>query len=353
MNEDNSPVGAEDEQALFAVQREADLQAEAQTWDTTLVKAARAGDIPVIDVSNPESSPQRRADIIDQLGRACREVGFYSLIGHGIAREIFDDVFASAQRFHAQPLVAKMALAMDQPAKRGEPDRPQGAGYLPLHHRKLPRRARGNLNEAFIVKRDLDLSFEDNLWPSEVALPGFQASVRNYIHAVESLALSLLPLYAAALHMPADFFAPGFANPLLRLRLTHYPSVKESSTFGIAPHVDTTFFTLLAQDQPGLAVFSEQRQCWIAVPKVEGALVVNTGELLKQWSNDEFISVKHFANNMASGDGKHESRYSVPFFFNATSNYPMICIPSCCGPDRPAKYPTISYNQSQGVVQGE
>jgi hypothetical protein len=31
----------------------------------------------------------------------------------------------------------------------------------------------------------------------------------------------------------------------------------------------------------------------------------------------------------------------------------MTCIPSCCGPDNPAKYPPISYGESQAVVQGE
>jgi len=85
------------------------------------------------------------------------------------------------------------------------------------------------------------------------------------------------------------------------------------------------------------------------VETLDGGLVVNSGELLKQWTNDEFLSVKHFANNT---DGVNP-RYSVPFFFNANSDYPMACVPTCTGPDRPKKYPTVSYAQSQGVVQGE
>ena len=84
------------------------------------------------------------------------------------------------------------------------------------------------------------------------------------------------------------------------------------------------------------------------MPVVPGALVVNTGELLRQWSNDRFLSTRHFANNASDAD-----RYSVPFFFNATADFPMACLPSCHGPDNPPKYPTISYLQSQGVTQGE
>lgn len=342
----------------FAQQREAHLQADAQTWDTTRIEPARSGDIPVIDIAGIDTQPAKFARVVQQLGEACREVGFYSLVGHGIEASVFHDVFANAARFHAQPLPRKMALAMDRPGL------PPGSGYLPVQHRKLPTRAQGNDNEAFIVKRDTALSFAANPWPDEAELPGFRASVLSYARRIEAVARRLLPLYALALDMPADFFAPGFEDPLLRLRLTHYPpqeirptSEQQDRRFGIAPHVDTTFFTLLAQSAPGLAVFSERRRCWVAVPKVEEALVVNTGELLKQWSNDEFISVKHFASN-APGAGEHAdgvglSRYSVPLFFNATSDYSMECIPSCCGPGRPARYPAISYNQSQGVVQGE
>ena len=105
----------------------------------------------------------------------------------------------------------------------------------------------------------------------------------------------------------------------------------------------STFFTLLLPDGPGLTIFSHQRQAWIEVPLIEGALIVNSGELLKQWSNDRFLSTRHFANNTAAHD-----RYSVPFFFNANADYPMACLPTCHGPDNPPKYPTISYNQSQG-----
>jgi isopenicillin N synthase-like dioxygenase len=118
--------------------------------------------------------------------------------------------------------------------------------------------------------------------------------------------------------------------------------------FGIAPHVDTTFFTLLLQDAAGLTIFSHTRGCWIQAPVVPGAFVVNSGELMKQWTNDRYLSVRHFANNDAS-----ESRYSIPFFYNAAADFPMECLPTCHDADNPPKYPTISYNQSQAVAQGE
>ena len=95
--------------------------------------------------------------------------------------------------------------------------------------------------------------------------------------------------------------------------------------------------------------FSERRQRWIRAPLIEDAFVVNTGELLKIWTNHRFASVKHFANNNTGT----ASRYSIPFFLNANSDYRMTCIPSCCDADNPPRYPPISYNESQAVAQGE
>jgi isopenicillin N synthase-like dioxygenase len=133
--------------------------------------------------------------------------------------------------------------------------------------------------------------------------------------------------------------------------MTHYPPQPDvpADEFGIAPHVDTTFCTILAQDRPGLTIYSERRRQWIRAPLLDDAFIVNAGELLRTWSNDRFISVKHFANNNTG----NESRYSIPFFLNANSDYRMTCIPSCCGPGNPAKYPPVSYVESQAVVQGE
>lgn len=367
----HSATGIQIDGGDFGAVKEAELRAESETWDTRSIHLAREGDIPIIDLSDylNNGDTDALAAVAQELRTACTEVGFYSLIGHGVTPAQIKEVIAQTRRFHDQPIKDKVRIAMDQSGAI------PGIGYLPVGHRKLPRRSQGNLNEAFIIKKDHRIDLADNLWPRETDLPGFRTAIESYALAMEQLACALLPVYAVALGVEPNYFATGFAQPFYRLRLTHYPaeSLHAHQTgapgFGIAPHVDTTFITLLAQDSPGLCVFSEARQRWIEVPLVENALIVNTGELLKQWSNDEFLSVKHFANantnvnanasahpntdTMAHSSAAQRSRYSVPFFFNAHPDYPMHCLPSCCGVDRPAKYPAISYAQSQGVIQGE
>jgi isopenicillin N synthase-like dioxygenase len=220
--------------------------------------------------------------------------------------------------------------------------------------RKLPTRKKGNANEAFIVKRELgsrNISLDDNQWPSELDLPGFRKNLEFYADGLENLTKKLLPIYARALGVAPDYFNDGFSSPMYRLRMTKYASIKQydDDEFGIAPHVDTTFITILTQDSEGLTIYSEPSKCWLRAPVVKDAFIINTGELLKQWTNDYFISVKHFANNNAGSN----PRYSIPFFVNANADYRMECVPSCCSDHRPAKYPAVSYLESQAVVQGE
>ena len=364
--------------------KEAALQAEAAEWDTSTPIDAEPGDVPVIDIAeylatnDQDASSSVASSVAERLRDACETVGFWQLTGHGIDAELIRRTFEANAAFHALPLEVKEQVAMDAPG------RPLGGvGYLPVGHRKLPARSTGNRNEAVIIKSGRGIGANDNPWLSEDEAPGFRETVEAYQAAVVDLTLRLLPLYATALGVDADFFAEAFDPPFGRLRLTHYPAqqpeevadtagtdVEQQSRqpqsvvadaagtdverqsrqhYGIQPHVDTTFFTLLLQDSPGLTTFHTPKQQWLNVPVVENAFVVNSGELLKQWTNDRFLSVRHFAYVRSF----ESSRYSIPFFVNADRDYVMECIPTCCGDGVPAKYPPISYNQSQGVVQGE
>lgn len=329
-------------------EKEQQLKSESEQWDTSNPEDARADDIPTIDLEayfRSESDNELNV-VAEQLRIACEETGFFSIVGHGVSGQDLSNTFDQVRQFHGMPIDYKKTVLMDRS------EWPVGGmGYLPLKNHKLPARATGNVNEAFIVKCDDELSMDDNQWPDAKELPKFRGQVEHYANQVTSLGKRLLPIYARALGMPTNFFDEAFTKPLYRLRMTHYPAValEPENAFGIAPHVDTSFCTLLAQDQPGLTIFSERRKVWVNAPVVENSFIVNTGELLKQWTNDRFLSTRHFANNNTGT----QSRYSIPFFFNANPHYVMSCIPSCCSVDNPAKYPPISYAQSQGVVQGE
>jgi isopenicillin N synthase-like dioxygenase len=294
------------------------------SWDTSCPKDAQEADIPALDLTEYfTTGPPKVLDALAvTLRAACEEVGFFSIVGHQTPSSDIQDLFEMVCRLHALSEGVKRDLMMDRP------DWPVGGiGYRPVNSRKLPARPTANLNETFIVKRDHELSFDGNRWPGPSVLPEFREKVETYTLAMERLGKRLLLVFAAALGMPISFFDEAFIEPLYRLRMTHYPPIADPSPdeFGISPPIDTTFCTIPAQDSPGLTVFDERRRGQIKVPLLKDAFVVNPGEFLRQWPNDRFISVKYFANNNAGTTYP----YSVPFFFNANTNFKMTYVPSC------------------------
>jgi isopenicillin N synthase-like dioxygenase len=171
-----------------------------------------------------------------------------------------------------------------------------------------------------------------------------------YCDALEALGKSLLPIYAVALDLPQDFFTPGFLEPQYTLRLAHYPQQDPTveNEFGIAPHTDSTFMTLLAQNHiPGLQLLTQAGE-WLDAPALPGTFLVNSGELLKRWTNERFLATPHRVVNRSGRE-----RYSIPFFFDASIDYRMEPLPTCVSAERPAKHPPTTYAEYQAWVQGQ
>lgn len=311
-------------------------------------------EIPVIDISGVLAGvPGAVERAAAALRHAYQDVGFWFLAGHDVPPALVDATFAEAVRFHALPLDAKMALKANR----------NNVGYLPMRgsttrHSPLAKGAKPNLLEGFLVKRDLPADHPDvlagklyrgmNQWPE--GLPGFRETCVAYCDALEGLALRMLPVYAAALGLPPDHFAEGFREPQYTLRLAHYPQqdVVAEDEFGIAPHTDSTFMTLLAQNRvPGLALLTQSGR-WIEAPALPGTFLVNSGELLRRWTNDAFLATPHRVVNRSG-----QERYSIPFFFDAGIDYRMECLPTCTGPGNPPRYEPITYMEYQRWFQGQ
>ncbi len=305
--------------------------------------------IPLIDVSGVlagDPGAVRRAAA--QLRHAYEDVGFWFLTGHDIPQSLIDDAFAAAEQFHALPLDEKLKLKANR----------NNVGYMALggtttRASALHTTRRPNQLEAFLMKPDLPDDHPDvvagllfrgrNQWPE--GLLGFRETCLAYSAALERLALAMLPIYAVALDLPLDWFSPAFREPSFTLRLSHYPPQAPTSKdeeFGLAPHRDSTFMTLLAPNKvAGLSLCTRSGR-WIDAPVIDGAFLVNSGELLRRWTNDRFIATPHRVINRSGGE-----RYAIPFFFDATHDYQMTCLPSCTGPGNPPKYEPISYRDYQ------
>lgn len=299
--------------------------------------------IPVLDVGPwLAGEPGAIEPLAAALRTACREVGFHFIVNHGVPQAKIDRLFAENARFHALPLERKLEIKVDTNV----------VGYLPMEYGMsrsagLTGLSKPNANESFFVRNELPPDDPDllagkpfrvpNRWPRD--LPGFREAVLDYFEALESLAHRLLPVYAAALGMPHDFFDTPFSRDRSTLRLAHYPpSPVSDDQFGSAPHTDGGFMTLLAQARiPGLEVYSRTAG-WIEAPVIDGAFLVNSGDLLAWWTNDRFLSTPHRVINRSGTD-----RYSIPFFFNPDLDARIECVPSCVDAEHPARYAPTTY----------
>lgn len=304
-------------------------------------------EVPVIDIGAFRSgAPGALEATAAKLRHAQENVGFYVLTGHGVDQALIDKVFEETAKYHAQPLDVKLS-------RKANAD---NVGYMPVKGSVTKAtpvagvKPQPNLVEAFFMKRDLAADHPDvlakkrfrpmNQWPDPELSPEFRPTMCAYMDAMEGLALSLLPLYAVALDLPADWFEEGFREPQYVLRCSHYPPHEPGpGQFGIAPHTDSSFMTLLAQSGlPGLAILSQSGK-WIEPPVIDGSFVVNSGDMMKRWTNERFLSTPHRVINRTP----EADRYAIPFFFDCNIDHPMECIPTCTSPENPPKYGTTSY----------
>jgi len=299
--------------------------------------------IPVLDLGPYRAGAPGALEALGTgLREAFTEVGFYFVRNHGIPQALLDATFEAAERFHAQPLEAKLALKINE----------HNIGYMPLRGATTRVNAVGevalpNANEAVFFKRDLPADHPDvlgkvrfrgrNQWPED--LPGFREQVLAACDAFEGLALSLLPIYARALGLDAGFFAPFFREPMYTLRMSHYPQQEPTAPeneFGIAPHLDTSFMTILAQNRiPGLSLRLTSGE-WVDAPAPEGALLINGGMMLRRWTDNRFLATPHRVINRSGRE-----RYAIPFFFDASYDAVMAPITADGSPARmaPITYP--------------
>jgi len=208
---------------------------------------------------------------------------------------------------------------------------------------------RPDLNEAFFVKRERGADDPlvtagrrfagPNRWPDD--LPGFRDTVLAYTEAVDALGRKLLPVCARALGLSPDYFDAAFTESQFSFRLSHYPPVEaDANQFGIAPHTDANFMTFLAQtDVPGLQVRMPSG-AWLDVPYVPGSFAVNSGDMMARWTNGRFKSTPHRAVPPVN-----THRYAIPYFMGPHMDTLIDCLPTCQGPDRPPKYPPITYDE--------
>ncbi|HEU4620300.1 MAG TPA: 2OG-Fe(II) oxygenase family protein [Gammaproteobacteria bacterium] len=284
--------------------------------------------LPVIDIRDLRCAATRRA-----IDAACREWGFFQIVGHGIDEGTTAALRRAMYAFFALPLSAKHAITRTA-------ENPWG-----FYDRELTKHTRD-------WKQVYDYGPTDGgalvpQFPRE--LPELAPAVTRFYAACDALALELVAAISANLGMPRNaldrYFRPDHTS---FLRLNYYPpcpaparpagfNVARAGHLGVNAHTDAGALTLLLQDeQPGLEVLHDG--AWHLVEPRSDALVVNIGDIVQVWSNDRYRAALH--RGLVSADAE---RFSAPFFFNPAYSTQYAPLPATVDAQHPPRYRPIHW----------
>jgi isopenicillin N synthase-like dioxygenase len=310
-------------------------------------------EVPVIDISGwSTGDPGSRIAVIRAVDDALRRVGFMQIVGHGVDPTVIQRMLDACDEFFALPPEAK--------AETLPPSADVNRGWAPFGTESL-RYSLGDdappdLFEAFNIGRDvLDESdpaiaaerhrlHAPNLWPS--ALPSMRQPLVEYFDAVADLAQRLTRIFAVALGVDEEFFVERCRHPTETLRLIRYERAPGSpdplpEQMRMGAHTDYGIVTVLYGDRvPGLEVLGPDGE-WHGVIPVEGAYLVNLGDLLAEWTNDRWRSTLHRVVPPPAGTDGSALRRSAAFFLDGDYDALVECLPTCCDDEHPAKYPPV------------
>lgn len=266
--------------------------------------------VPVIDLSGPTPAVARAID------EALRDVGFMAVTGHAVDDATLDAVFAAAARFFDLPAERKLAATTPVPgAPRGYRS-VGGEAQAKANGAETP----PDLSETFGAGQEPPppggdpASFPPNTWPEDV--PELRAACLDHLVAMRRLADRVVRLLAVALGLEPGFFDPFVDRTMASMRINHYPALDgppAAAQLRGGAHTDYGTFTFLATDGvPGLEILDEGG-AWRPVDRVDGALHVNTGDLLAHWTGGRWRSTWH---RVAVPAGRVERRLSVVYFHN-------------------------------------
>lgn len=291
--------------------------------------------VPIIDLAGLDDSDAERVDTVRQIDTACTNVGFFSVVGHGVSESVIAEAHRVAGSFFALPLEQR------QTAAKPSPDYPYG--YNPFTAEALNRSIGGSappdLKETYNVgpleapprpRTDMADPDEQSIWAPTIwpsALPELRVALEAYYAAMSSLAATIMNACGLALGLDDGSFSRFIDHHTSALRLAHYPPLDEApapNAWRAGAHSDYGTLTILRlDDEPGLQVLDAEG-AWRDVEAPDGALVVNIGDLMQRWSNDRWRSTMH---RVVVPPGRHHrARLTMPFFHNANWDAEVTCI---------------------------
>jgi len=269
--------------------------------------------VPTIDLEEAEKD----ITALKPLDASCRDHGFFLIRNHGMDA-VIDRMWQAAAGFFSQSPEAKREVLRTESVPLGYFDR------------ELTKRRR-DLKEVFDYMQPRADRSDINQWPE--GQPEFYDAMNLFFTQASTVAERTLNLVFRALagngisRLPMPKGDPRTST----VRLNYYPvddplSDDEQTTvtglgdMALHHHTDPGILTLLLQDMTGGLQTLSKEDGWIDVTPEEGTIVVNLGDSLQVWSNDNYRAAVHRVVPMSTLKNGSSGRFSTPYFYNPEGN---------------------------------
>ncbi len=301
---------------------------------------ANEAELPIIDIGPFIRDEHAAAAVTGAVEAACRETGFFLVVGHDVSAEKTMRLYNLARSFFDEPEDRKRSLLETE-------KRVGGLDFSPIAEEALS--ATLGISTPGDIKQSLNYGprLLGRQWPSEPA--GLAEAFGDYFAEMERLAHTLRRIFCRAIGLPEDFFEPSFVDHLSALRVIDYPAQDADPLPGqlrAGTHTDYGFMTILRSEASsgGLQVQARDGR-WLDAPSIDGAYVINIGDAFMRWTNDTWVSTPHrVANPPREGRGSSR-RQSIPFFLNPSKDTLIECLPQFRGGGVAPKYEPITYGE--------
>ena len=283
--------------------------------------------IPTINISKfkLKNKNSNNKKILNQIQRACIEVGFFQIVGHGIEKNLIHKITRTAHKFFNSKEDNKYKLA---PKKWNKSNNNVYRGYFPSDVNGKEGLDIGDplISDLFVKKNKRKKIEKLNL--SKSLNRNSIAVINKYYGKIFDLSEMLFKIIISVSKKNPELSKVAFqrVKTLSTLRFNFYPkqekpvevSKQDGVALGCETHVDSGIFTVLYQDKKGgLQVQNRRTKRWYDVPFNKNALVVNTGLALEYLTNGKYKATNHRVLWNKS------KRLSIPFFFEPSFDFKM------------------------------
>ena len=282
--------------------------------------------IPKINISelvNSGLGSNKSSKVIRQIEKACLDIGFFEIEGHGIKPKLINSTLVVCKKFFNLPFSKKLKLASKKWNKKNSNIY---RGYFPS---SVNGKEGLDIGDPFLDKSMTEIMSKDKfetLNLKKVLNEKSILNIENYFHSLFGLGQILFESIIKSFGGDTNLVYKAFSRPktLSTLRFNYYPkqtkpveiSIQDGKKLGCETHVDSGIMTILYQDKKGgLQVQNRHDLKWYDVPYNKNSFIVNTGLALQHLTNNEFKATNHRVLF------NKRKRISIPFFFEPSYDF--------------------------------